>query len=371
MEKNYDIIIAGGGLSGLYAAVVLSKFFDVLIIDPDPYPRHKMCGEYLSLEVAPLLDYIGIDLKSLSQKEISTFEFSRNDNRINATELPLGGMGISRHLLDYELYKKVVKNATFLQDRVTDIHYINDDFQVVVGTSVYKAKQVLVATGKRSVLDKKLNRDFIKKKSPWLAVKMHYKFDMPSNKVELHAFKGGYAGLSQIENGNVNLCYLAHYNSFKNYKEINTFNKIVLSENKALKEFFTTAIPQWEKPIAISQISFEQKEPIEGKLIMIGDTAGLIHPLCGNGMAMAIHSAHIACKNVSQFMNQEITRDQMLINYAVEWKKIFSSRLRYGRWLQEVLLREKYTNIAYWMIEKLPFLLPFIIKKTHGKKIQP
>jgi len=371
VEKNYDIIIAGGGLSGLYAAVMLSQHFKVLIIDPDTYPRHKMCGEYLSLEIETLLKNIGIDLESLSSKKINNFQFTRNGDHTASTKLPLGGMGISRYTLDFELYKKVIKKATFLKERVTDVKYIKDTFQVAVGHSIYKAKQVMLATGKRSNLDKKLNRDFIKKKSPWLAVKMHYKYDMPNNKVELHAFKGGYAGLSQVENGIVNLCYLAHYESFKNYKEIDLFNKKVLSQNKALQEFFTTAIPQWEKPIAISQISFEQKDPVEGKLIMIGDTAGLIHPLCGNGMAMAIHSAHIACKHVNRFINQEVTRDQMLMNYAMEWKRTFSSRLRYGRWLQEILLREKYSNIAYWMIEKLPFLLPLIIKKTHGKIILP
>lgn len=369
MKKDYDIIIAGGGLAGLVAAIELSHQHSVLIIDPDEYPRHKMCGEYLSLEVAPYLKSLGIDLNKLSPVGINTFSFTRGSKSINTAQLPLGGIGISRYTLDMALYQKATEKATFLIARVTDVNYSNDSFQVVSNNKVYNARQFIMATGKRSLLDKKLDRAFIQKKTPWLAVKMHYKFEMPSNKVELHAFNGGYAGLSQIENGTVNLCYLAHYDFFKTHKNIEEFNQKVLSQNSSLKKFFKTATPIWDKPIAISQISFEEKEPVEGKIVMIGDTAGLIHPLCGNGMAMAIHSAQIASQHLKKYLNNKVTRDQMLINYMVEWKSTFKNRLQYGRWLQRILLKESYTNIAYTLIEKLPFLLPMIIKKTHGKPI--
>jgi 2-polyprenyl-6-methoxyphenol hydroxylase-like FAD-dependent oxidoreductase len=64
------------------------------------------------------------------------------------------------------------------------------------------------------------------------------------------------------------------------------------------------AVIQFEKPLTISQVSFEEK-CIENHIIMIGDTAGLIHPLCGNGMAMAIHSAKLATENTIHFLERE------------------------------------------------------------------
>ena len=72
------------------------------------------------------------------------------------------------------------------------------------------------AYGKRSSLDIKLNRQFIKRKSPYLAVKIHVKGDFPDDVVALHNFEGGYCGVSKVENDSINLCYITNYDAFKN-----------------------------------------------------------------------------------------------------------------------------------------------------------
>ncbi|MCP5570310.1 hypothetical protein NL300_28085, partial [Klebsiella pneumoniae] len=73
--------------------------------------------------------------------------------------------------------------------------------------NILQADLVIGAFGKRSNLDVSLSRKFIKKKSPWLAVKAHYTCDVPENEVSLHNFKGGYCGISKVENNAVNVCY--------------------------------------------------------------------------------------------------------------------------------------------------------------------
>lgn len=369
MEQQYDIIIAGGGLSGLTAAILFSRKSKVLFIDPETYPRHKMCGEYLSNEVIDFLKTIDIDLDQESSVNLENLKFTASSHQPLSCNLPQGGKGISRFHLDQLLYKKALEKAIFLQDKVIDATFKNDSFQVKTTTQVLTCKQFLMATGKRSLLDKKLDRNFIQQKSPWLAVKMHYQYDMETNLVELHNFEGGYAGVSKVENGHVNLCYLASYESFKRYKNVDDFNKEILSKNEFLKTFFKQATTVWDQPITISQISFEKKAPVENNIIMMGDTAGLIHPLCGNGMAMAIHSAKIAYEELQPFLEGQIDRGQALANYAVTWKKTFHKRLKIGRILQGILLNRTYTKLGLWFLRRFPFLLSTIIKSTHGKPI--
>jgi flavin-dependent dehydrogenase len=126
----------------------------------------------------------------------------------------------------------------------------------------------------------------------------------------------------------------------------------------------------FEKPLTISQISFEKKEAVENHILMIGDTAGLIHPLCGNGMAMAIHSAKIASELILSFFENKInSRKELEEKYTQEWNLHFKSRLETGRFLSKILQKEKLTTFLMQLIAIFPFLLPLIIKKTHGKPI--
>ena len=72
-------------------------------------------------------------------------------------------------------------------------------------------------------------------------------------------------------------------------------------QNKALKKVFSETTPIFKEPLTISQISFDKKPIIENHMLMCGDSATMIHPLCGNGMAMAIHSAKIVSEMVMQY----------------------------------------------------------------------
>lgn len=372
--RTFDVIIVGGGLAGLTSAIHLSQFDkQVLLIEKNTYPKHKVCGEYISNEVLPYLNSLGIDPVKNGAKEISKVELTTvKSNQIHG-ELPLGGFGMSRYYIDQLLADKAQKNGvTILQDSVEDIHFGQEAFKITTKTKQNFASRIAIgAFGKRSNLDVKMNRKFIQKKSPYLAVKTHVQGNFPEDHVALHNFKGGYCGVSKVENDHINLCYIVSFSAFKKYKNIDEFQEAVVFKNTHLNQVFKESKPVFEKPLTISQISFETKNPVEDHIIMCGDTAGMIHPLCGNGMGMAISSAKIASEEILKFLEGEISRTQLEKNYLRNWNKEFKARLRVGHFIAWLFRNQFISEIAYSILKRIPSLLPKIIRLTHGKPLNP
>jgi len=368
-----DVIIVGGGLAGLVSAIHLSKHgIEVLVIEKNSYPKHKVCGEYISNEVLPYLQSLGVDPLKLGAKKINRFMLSTPKNKVIETKLPLGGFGISRFTLDFTLAKKAKDNGvTIIQDIVTDIKYLNGEFRVVTKNSgSYRAKITIGAHGKRSVVDVTLNRNFIKNKSPFLAVKSHLKGSFPDDLVALHNFKGGYCGLSKVENNYINACYIADFKSFQKFKNIQNFQKEVLYKNSFLKTIFENSEPVFSKPLTISQLSFSSKEPVEQHILMCGDSAGMIHPLSGNGMSMAIRSAQMVSQLIINYFTGTI-KSRMILEkiYEQAWNDEFKKRLKTGHIIASLFKMNHFSELMLFGLKSFPSLLPKIIKQTHGKPI--
>ncbi|PIF70728.1 NAD(P)/FAD-dependent oxidoreductase [Flavobacterium sp. 2] len=372
METNPDVLIIGGGLAGLTAAIHLSqKKLRVILIEKSSYPRHKVCGEYISNEILPYLQWLGADVSELNPTSISKFEFTASNAKKASAVLPLGGFGVSRYTLDNFLYQKAsAHNCTIINETVTNVSFNDDTFTINTSNQTFNTKIVLGAFGKRSNIDQVLTRSFIHKKSPWLAVKAHYSGSLDDDLVALHNFKGGYCGVSKVENSVINICYLADYKTFKQYKNIDDYQQNVLYKNKHLKAIFENSKILFDKPLTISQISFDKKQAVENHILMIGDTAGLIHPLCGNGMAMAIHSAKIASELILEyFSGQQMSREILEKKYTKEWNIHFGKRMLWGRFLAQILTHKTITNILVTIAATFPKVISRIIKQTHGKTI--
>lgn len=371
MDRTFDVVIIGGGLAGLCNAIHLSKFGKkVLLIEKNEYPKHKVCGEYISNEVLPYLAFLEINPFDFGAVKIENFQLSTTKNKIISAKLPLGGFGISRYQLDFILSEKAKENGVvILQDAVINVAFKNEVFSIETKLNkTFTSKIAIGAFGKRSLLDVKMNRNFIKKKSPYLGVKIHVKGRFPEDLVALHNFKGGYCGVSKVENNTINLCYITSFSSFKKYKNIEDFQEQVVFKNQYLKEIFSNSEAVFEKPLTISQISFETKKPVENHILMCGDAAGMIHPLCGNGMSMAIQSAQLASKLILNYFKGEIeTRSELENQYIRQWNKEFSLRLKAGHFIAMLFRKDKIASILLQILKKIPFLLPIIIKQTHGK----
>lgn len=370
----YDVIIIGGGVAGLSAALTLkTPNNNILLLEKQHYPRHKVCGEYISNEVLPLLDYFEIDVFEKGAVAISTMGISlKSGKAIQNVDLPLGGFGISRYSLDLAMYEKAVaKGVHFEFDTVTAVSFENNLFSVNSGTKTFTSKLVIGAQGKRSNLDKHFNRDFITQKTEWIGIKAHYTAkNYDPSLVSLHHFEGGYAGLSMVEGNKVNCCYLCSTNNFTASGSIANFQEKVAAQNPYLDSFFKSAEMAFDKPISIAQISFAPKDLVYNKILFCGDAAGLIHPLCGNGIAMGLHGGYLLGNLCLNYLNGSIDSQEALANtYTQLWKKTFSKRLQEGRRLQKLLLNKNINSVLLESFKTFPTLLQKVIKRTHGKPI--
>src|SRR5690606_35802495 len=135
----------------------------------------------------------------------------------------------------------------------------------------------------------------------------------------------------------------------------------VLYRNPHLEKIFTEAAFLYEQPLAISQISFDRKSAVENHVLMVGDAAGMITPLCGNGMSMALHAAKLAFQQIHALLQRQISRQEMEQRYQLRWQQHFNTRMVMGRALQRFLGRESRADMLVGLMRYLPFVAKGII----------
>jgi flavin-dependent dehydrogenase len=371
----YDVAIAGGGLAGLALSIqCVQAGYRTILIEKEKYPFHKVCGEYISFESWNFLEELGVPLSQMNLPIIRRLLVTAPNGKELEHDLPLGGFGISRFKLDSTLAAIAKQNGVELIEgtKADDIKFENEMFTLQALTGNYMAKIAVGAFGKRTNLDVKWKRKFIlqrpNKLNNYIGVKYHIKINWPGDLIALHNFENGYCGISQIEENEYCLCYLTTAKNLERCSHsIPQMEKQVLSRNRHLKKIFEDAEMISQSPVTISQISFEKKEQVYNHLLLTGDAAGMIAPLCGNGMSMALHGSKIAFEQIHLFLQNKIPRWQMENDYALTWKRQFAKRLRTGRMVQRFFGSILLSDLLISALKPFPSLTDKLISQTHGQ----
>lgn len=374
-DTSFDIAIIGGGLAGLALSIQCGKAgFKTILFEKEIYPFHRVCGEYISLESKDFLESLGLPVTEMRLPVISRLMVTSPNGNTIEQKLDLGGFGISRYLVDYELYKLAKDAGVMVAEgiKVDDISYENNSFTIYSAMGNIKASVAAGCFGKRSNIDVKWKRKFIsgknKRLNNYIGVKYHIKTDWPDDLIALHNFKDGYCGISKIEEDKCCLCYLTTALNLKeNENSIATLEANVLSANPHLQHILKNAEKLFPEPVTIAQISFAAKKQVENHVLMIGDAGSMITPLCGNGMSMALHGSKIAFHAIEKFLLNKINRDEMETQYNRQWKIHFFKRLTIGRIIQQLFGKRWATNLFIKAIRPFPRFIKYLIKQTHGK----
>jgi flavin-dependent dehydrogenase len=351
---------------------VAGRGHPVVVVERRRYPFHRVCGEYVSNEVLPYLRRLGADPAVLAPAAIQQFRLSSPAGRTLDSPLDLGGFGVSRYELDFFLYQRAVAaGVEFIFATVADVAFAAEADHHVVHLADgrhLQARLVLGTYGKRSALDRQLERPFFGQRSPYLGVKHHLRLPgFARDVIELHNFRDGYAGISAIEGDKLCFCYLTTRANLKaSGGTIATLEAEVLARNPRLADIFQHAERLYAQPEVINEISFAPKLPVEQHLLMVGDAAGLITPLCGNGMAMALHGAALAAPLASQFLRGALSRPALEAAYAHAWQQQFGTRLRVGRAVQGLFGGPVLSELVVGGLRHWPGAVRALMRQTHG-----
>jgi menaquinone-9 beta-reductase len=374
MSKQ-PIIIIGGGLSGLSLSILLAQHgIDSVILEKGNYPSHKVCGEYISLESWDFLEKLGIPLTQLQLPIIKKLQLSNINNTVINTKLPLGGFGISRYTLDELLYNKAIELGVQVHcnTKVIDIQQTpNESIIKTADNKTYISHIVIGAYGKRSNIDKVLQRDFINQKPNalhnFIGIKYHIQHQHDANTIQMHLFDKGYCGMSKIEDNKSCLCYLTTAANLQKYSTIENLEKEVVSKNKQLRYILENCKKLYDKPLSIAQINFSKKNQNQQNISFLGDSASLIAPISGNGMSIAMHSASILFDAIKQYHHQINSLKNIQDFYSKQWNNKFKNRMSTGRLVQQLILNNTLNKVAFSVLNNSNWLLQQVIKQTHGE----
>ena len=348
---DYDVIIAGGGPAGASAAIHLSTGgARVLLVEQKTFPRAKLCGEFISPECVPHFERLGVAggmLAAGPAKLTETVFYSRKGRSVSVPSAWFGAGGIALGLSRAEMDEQLLRRASAAGAQVLEDTNVGDlilDEDRVAGVRVrrdgseisYRAPLTIDATGRTRALARRVGQPRNNTK-PHRASLVAFKAHLENARVapgacEIYFYRSGYGGLSSIENGLSNLCFIASARAVREAgaDAERVMREVVCQNRRAAQALeLARACTPW---LAVSLEGFGRHPvtPATG-LLAIGDAASFIDPFTGSGMLMALESGEMAASVIG---NQLTTirsgagLAELETRYRAAYRKRFQSRLR-------------------------------------------
>jgi len=348
--NNYDVIIAGGGPAGSSAAIHLAMCgARVLLVEQKKFPRPKLCGEFISPECAVHFERLRVaDAMSAAHPAdlAATVFYSRSGKNVRVPSSWFGATGVALGLSRAEMDERLLRRASEVGAQVLeDAHATNVVFenQTVCGITIkqgarettYHAPITVDGTGRTRALTRRLaanTKRAPRQRAPMVAFKAHLENTrIEPGACEIYFYRRGYGGLSSIEKGLSNICFIASARDVRacGAHADRVMREVVCENQRAAFTLRHARVhPNW---LAVSLEGFGRSSvaPMKG-LLAIGDAASFIDPFTGSGMLMALESGELAAHAVADFLNHSPSisnLDQLQTAYTDRYRQTFNSRL--------------------------------------------
>ncbi|MCC6453860.1 MAG: FAD-dependent monooxygenase [Caldilineaceae bacterium] len=349
----YDVVIVGAGPAGSSLAASLAEHgWHVLLVEREQLPHHKVCGEFISPDAQLALDILGLydEVSALGPVPLYATEVTSRLAGKLCRPLPGVAWGLSRYTFDAGLAAAAVARGAELRTATTVTRLIRHDsmrgghvelhlHHRHKPTRVY-ARAVVMAFGRVGLpgLTARPTAPGVPGHARYVGVKCHFAEVYLHNRVELYFFPGGYAGLNPVEGGHANLCVLASYEAFTQAgRSISGMLEAAIEGNQALAKRMAGAQAIVETECAVAPVDTHRRAQPWGEMAHLGDSAVMLPPLCGDGMAMALQSARLCAPLADAYLRGHISLGRWKILYRRAWSQEFRKRVWLGRRLQQLL----------------------------------
>jgi len=375
------ILIIGGGPAGSTMALYLSRLgFDITVIEKKTFPRETLCGEFLSKEVADVLKDLNLfsDFILLNPNRINSFRAIDYSGTELRSDLSFEAYAMKRSVFDTFLLEKVkLRNVNVIQPaEVISTEKINSDFISEIKDNseeliTIKSKLVIAAYGKQNILDKKLHRGFIDKKSNLNGIKFHMPVSLLNenffDEIRIYTNEGLYCGMNVVSDTEITICFLENRKDSK----ISAREKLitVIESNRYFHKVFSANALDYIRSANIygtGNIYFGKRNLIENDIIMIGDAAQVISPLAGDGIGMAMESGRLLYETIYKNKLDESNREKIYFEYRNKFKRVFKNRLITARMIQILIMNKILCKIGFRIVSRYPVLLSYMIKLSRS-----
>ncbi|HEY3173086.1 MAG TPA: FAD-dependent monooxygenase [Thermoanaerobaculia bacterium] len=357
MTESFDAVVVGAGPAGSAAATILASLRrSVLLLEKDVFPRHKVCGEFLSADALPSLDRLDVreDVEGATPERMTRGALHLAGGRAVPFLLPHPAFGISRFRLDELLARRARASGADVRfnARVLGARPDGSGFRVRFVDREERdvdARAVIGAWGRWDALDRALERSFLGRRSRFFGWSRDYGAERAflEGEVRLYLFAGGYCGLSRIEGGAINLAGIVSERvRARAGRGWEAMVDRARRGNPALDADLAKLAPGPVGFLGTGPVFFTAKPPTENGILMAGDAAGVLDPFSGDGQAAALASGILAAQTAERLLSGELSREECARAYSKAWRRRFARRFAWSAAFRRLMLNRAIGSVA-------------------------
>ncbi len=358
-DPHFDLAVVGGGPAGASAAITFARNGGrTLLLEAKSFPRHKVCGEFISAESLDVLSSLLRDSPTGREliKSAPTIRETRlyHGNRMIQAPVSPPALSIARYRLDAVLWEaaKAEGVEALAACEVTAVAG-NGPFRLTTSQGQYEANALIIAAGRWSLFTS--NRS-VPAGPKWIGVKGHFHEADPSFTTDLYFFDHGYCGVQPVSDGIVNACAMVRSDRAASLAEVFKLHPR-LAERAA----------EWEavaQPVSTAPLVYRRPEPTAGNRLFAGDAAAFIDPFAGDGISIALRSGRAAAEALAEFVHGESDLAACVSNYGSAYVRQFSPLLAAAAKVRSLLSLPKSAQAVAFELLRLPGVMPMVIRKT-------